>query len=46
MAGYLIHHRSHLFDGIRADYYRNDPYVWFSPYLWSFCHSIKDPELN
>lgn len=38
MPGYVIHHKSALYDGIRADYYRNDPYVWFSPYLWSFCH--------
>lgn len=46
MAGYLIHHRSHLYDGIRADYYRNDPYVWFSPYLWSFCHLNQRPRVE
>jgi hypothetical protein len=37
--GYLIHHQSEQCLGIRADRYRNDPYVWHSPYLWSFCHA-------
>lgn len=46
MAGYLIHHRSHLYEGVRADYYRNDPYVWFSPYLWSFCHLNQRPRVE
>jgi hypothetical protein len=41
--GYLVHHHSYLYDGVRADYYRNDPYVWFSPYLWSFCHLNQHP---
>jgi hypothetical protein len=46
MPGYVIHHRSHLYDGVRADYYRNDPYVWFSPYLWSFCHLNQNPRVE
>lgn len=46
MPGYLIHHRSHLYDGVRADYYRNDPYVWFSPFLWSFCHLNQKPRVE
>jgi hypothetical protein len=29
MRGYVIHHKSKLYDGVRADLYRNDPYVWF-----------------
>jgi hypothetical protein len=46
MRGYLIHHRSCLYDGVRADYYRNDPYVWFDPYLWSFCHLKTNPRIE
>jgi hypothetical protein len=37
---------SKLFDGVRADLYRNDPYVWFSPYLWSFCHLNQNPAIE
>lgn len=39
MRGYLMHHKTILYDGILADAYFNDPYVWFDPYLWSFCHA-------
>ncbi len=39
MHGYLMRHHTMLYDGTRADVYFNDPYVWFSPYLWSFCHA-------
>ncbi len=39
MDGYLMHHKTILYDGISADVYFNDPYVWFDPYLWSFCHA-------
>lgn len=46
MAGYIVHHKSYLYDGIRADYYRNDPYVWFTPYLWSFCHLNQNPRIE
>lgn len=46
MRGYVAYHRSHPYDGIRADYYRNDPYVWFSPYLWSFCHLNQRPRIE
>ncbi len=46
MRGYLAHHRSHLYDGVRADYYRNDPYVWFSPYLWRFCRLNQHPRVE
>src|SRR6266851_5267717 len=46
MRGYVIHHKSKLYDNIRADYYRNDPYVWFSPYLWSFCHLNQRPRIE
>lgn len=46
MPGYVIYHRSYLYDGIRADYYRNDPYVWFSPFLWSFCHLNQNPRVE
>jgi hypothetical protein len=46
MRGYVVHHKSKLFDNIRADFYRNDPYVWFSPYLWSFCHLNQNPGIE
>jgi hypothetical protein len=46
MAGYIIHHKSALYDGIRADLYQNDPYVWFEPYLWSFCHLNQNPKIE
>ncbi len=46
MRGYIVHHKSHLYDGIRADYYRNDPYIWFAPYLWSFCHLNQNPRIK
>lgn len=46
MAGYLVHHRSYVSCGVRADYYRNDPYVWYSPYLWSFCHLNQRPRVE
>lgn len=46
MAGYVVHHKTSLYDGVRADYYRNDPYVWFSPYLWSFCHLNQNPRIE
>ena len=46
MPGFVIHHRSYLFADIRADYYRNDPYVWFAPYLWSFCHLNQNPRVE
>jgi hypothetical protein len=46
VAGYLVHHQSYLFDGVRADYYRNDPYVWFAPCLWSFCHPNQRPRIE
>lgn len=46
MPGYIAHHKSALYDNIRADYYRNDPYVWFSPYLWSFCHLHQNPRIT
>lgn len=45
-AGYLIHHHSKLWEGVRADLYRNDPYVWASPYLWSFCHTNQRPKVQ
>jgi hypothetical protein len=44
--GYVVHHKSKLYDNIRADFYRNDPYVWFSPYLWSFCHLNQSPAIE
>jgi hypothetical protein len=46
MRGYVIHHKSTLYNNIRADLYRNDPYVWFSPYLWSFCHLNQNPAVE
>jgi hypothetical protein len=46
MTGYLIHHHSKLWDGVRADLYRNDPYVWAAPYLWSFCHTNQRPRVE
>src|SRR5438552_6528982 len=46
MAGYVVHHKTSLYDDVRADYYRNDPYVWFSPYLWSFCHLNQNPRIE
>jgi hypothetical protein len=46
MAGYIIHHKSALYDGVRADLYQNDPYVWFEPYLWSFCHLNQNPRVE
>lgn len=35
-----------MYDGIRADLYQNDPYVWFEPYLWSFCHLNQNPRIE
>lgn len=46
MAGYIVHHKSTLYDGIRADLYQNDPYVWFEPFLWSFCHLNQNPRVE
>jgi len=46
MTGYIIHHKSTLYNGIRADLYQNDPYVWFAPYLWSFCHLNQNPKVE
>lgn len=46
MAGYIIHHKSTLYGDIRADLYQNDPYVWFEPYLWSFCHLNQNPRVE
>lgn len=46
MRGYVAFHRTALYDGIRADAYRNDPYVWFVPYLWSFCHLNQRPRVT
>ncbi len=46
MKGYLAHHYSKLWDGVRADVYRNDPYVWATPYLWSFCHTGQRPKVE
>jgi hypothetical protein len=44
MRGYVIHHRSRpLGRGLRGDYYFNDPFIWFAPYLWSFCHLNQNP---
>ncbi len=39
MHGYIMRHDTMLYDGIRADAYFNDPYVWSNPCLWSFCHA-------
>jgi hypothetical protein len=46
MRGYLVNHHSKLWDGIRADIYRNDPYVWADPYLWTFCHTNQRPRVD
>lgn len=46
LAGYIIHHHTALYDSIRADIYHNDPYVWFEPYLWSFCHLGQRPKIQ
>jgi hypothetical protein len=46
MRGYAVHHRSKLYNDVRADLYKNDPYVWFSPYLWSFCHLNQNPSIE
>lgn len=46
MRGYIVHHKSALYNDIRTDFYRNDPYVWFSPYLWSFCHLNQNPRIE
>jgi len=46
MRGYIVHHRSGLYGEVRADLYHNDPYVWFSPYLWSFCHLNQRPKIE
>lgn len=46
MHGYITHRRSAHYEDICADYYRNDPYVWFSPYLWSFCHLHQNPHIG
>jgi hypothetical protein len=44
--GYVLHHRSDLYDGVRADSYLNDPFVWHDPYLWSFCHARQWPHIE
>jgi len=46
MRGYAVHHKSKLYNDVRADLYKNDPYVWFSPYLWSFCHLNQNPRIE
>ena len=46
MRGYVINHKTTESLGIRADYYGNDPYVWRSPYLWSFCHLNQNPRVE
>jgi hypothetical protein len=44
--GYIVHHHTCLYDGVRADKYRNDPYAWTRPYLWSFCHLNQNPRVQ
>jgi hypothetical protein len=39
--GYVIHHRSTLYDGVRADLYQNDRYAWSAPFIWSSVTSIR-----
>lgn len=46
MRGYVVHHQTCLYDGVRADRYRNDPYAWARPYLWSFCHLNQNPRVE
>jgi hypothetical protein len=45
--GLIVFHKTALYDDtIRADQYRNDPYVWFDPFLWSFCHLAQRPRIE
>lgn len=47
MRGYLIHHWSKKdVNGYYADVFHNDPYVWHTPYLWSFCHMGSHPKVE
>ena len=39
MAAVLAIHHSRQFEGILADKYGNDPFVWARPFLWSHCHA-------
>jgi hypothetical protein len=46
MNGLVVHHKTSLYAGVLADRYRNDPYVWKSPFLWSFCHLKQNPKVT
>ena len=43
MAVVLALHHSRQFNGILADKYGNDPFVWVQPFLWSHCHARSRP---
>jgi hypothetical protein len=43
---YLLHHSTQRYEGLLADLYLNDPYVWTSPFLWSFCHTRQRPKVE
>jgi hypothetical protein len=43
MAAVLAIHHSREFEGILADKYGNDPFVWAQPFLWSHCHARSRP---
>lgn len=46
MRGYVVHHKTDLYDGVRADRFHNDPWVSTQPYLWSFCHLNQRPRVE
>jgi len=39
MAAFIALHHARLFNGVIADKYGNDPWVWSSPFLWSHCNA-------
>lgn len=43
MAAVIALHHSRQFNGIVADRYGNDPFVWVRPFLWSHCHARSRP---
>jgi hypothetical protein len=44
MAAILAYHHCCTFNGVLADKYGNDPFVWVQPFLWSHCHARSRPK--
>ena len=43
MAAIVAFHHGITTQGIAIDKYRNDPFVWSRPFLWSHCHARRMP---